>query len=240
MLLKLPGGVNILNLTAPSLRTYKVNDENGAQQIDVQFTQEMEGQFRIELSYEKITSEKQSKLSVPTLTVEGTEVEHGKIAVEALSAVEVQAAEVQQLSTVDPSELPKQLILKTTNPILLAYKYVQADPPFSLALKVTRHREIDIESAAIDRAHYASLYTRDGIAVTAARYTVRNSRKQFLRVRLPADSELWAVTVNGKSEKPALAEQKEGESAGREVLIKIINSTTGFPVELVYLSLIHI
>jgi len=158
-------------------------------------------------------------------------VEHGRIAVEALSAVEVRATAAEQLSSLDVNELPQQLVLKTTNPILLAYKYVHAEPPYRLALKITRHREIDVQVAAIEKAHYSTLYTRDGLAVSTARFHVRNSRRQFLRLELPPESEIWSVFVDGKAEKPAEAEASENGSA---VLIKMINSASGFPVEIIY------
>ncbi len=234
--LKLPPRVNFLSLTAPSLRTYKQNSEETGQIIDVQFTQEMEGQFRIEVSYELIMADSIADIAVPTLAVQGAEVEQGRIALEALTAVEVQPSSVQQLSSLDPSELPQQLILKTTNPILLAYKYVHVDPPYKLTLKITRHKEIEIKSAAIDRAVYHTLFTRDGLAVTTAKFVVRNNRKQFLRVKLPKDSKVWSATVDGKPEKPALAEtEKDKEKDGKpNVLIKIINSSQGFPVTLIY------
>ena len=227
----LPKGVNFLNLSAPSLRGHELKDEAGAQVIDVEFTQDLEGRFRVEVAYEQILGDAEGELAVPTLSVEGAEVEQGRIAVEALSAVEVSAATTQQLSSVDVSELPQQLVLQTTNPILLAYKYVHVDPPYRLGLKVTRHREIDVQAAAIDAAHYATLFTEDGLAVTTARFSVRNRREQFLRVRLPKGSEIWSATVSGEAEKPALGE----DSGGRpEVLIKIRNSEQAFPVQLVY------
>ena len=207
--------------------------------VTVEFTQEMEGQLRIEVAYERITTDGESELSVPTLNVLGAEVEQGQIAVEALSAVEVRVAAAEQLSSLDPAELPQQMILKTTNPILLAYKYVHVDPPFALALKVTRHREVAVQSAAIDRADYRTLFTRDGLAVTTARFTVRNSRKQFLRVRLPEGAEVWSAAVGGKPEKPAIAESNGANGNGSnghspEILIKVLNSVEGFPVELIY------
>jgi hypothetical protein len=80
--LELPQGVSLLNLTAPSLRTYKVNDEDGAQFVDVEFTQEMEGQFRLDLTYERILADADSQVEVPTVSVAGAEVEQGRIAVE--------------------------------------------------------------------------------------------------------------------------------------------------------------
>ena len=229
--LRLPRGVNVLGVTGPSIRHHDVRPGDGHQSIDIDFTQEMEGQFRLEVNYERIMADGEPEPRVPTVSVADAEVEHGRIAVEALSAVEVRATTTDQLSSLDVNELPQQLVLKTTNPILLAYKYVHAEPPYRLALKITRHQEIDVQVAAIERAHYSTLYTRDGLAVNTARFQVRNSRRQFLRLELPPESQIWSVFVDGKAEKPAEAESSNDGSA---VLIKMINSATGFPVEIIY------
>jgi len=247
--LDLPPAVNLLSLTGPSLRSHHLQPADGKQRIDVQFTQEMEGQFRLEASYERILVDSESELAVPTVAVRGAEVEQGRIAVEALTAVEVQTARAQQLSSLDVNELPQQLVLKTTHPILLGYKYVHVEPPYELALKITRHKELDVQTATIDSAHYRTLFTRDGLAVTTAHFGVRNTRQQFLRVQLPVGSEVWQVLVDGKPEKPALAAAGDASTAvgagdpgkspqgdDTSVLIKIINSAQGFAVDLVYAS----
>ncbi|MBT5231961.1 MAG: hypothetical protein HOM11_16980, partial [Methylococcales bacterium] len=227
--LKLPEGVSVLTLTAPSLRTYKVNTVEGHQVVDVEFTQELEGQFRLALNYERILSDIGSDTQVPTVSVIGAEVEHGQIAVEALSAVEVQATQHEQLSSVDVNELPQQLVLKTSNPILLAYRYVQVDPPYQLSLKVTRHQELDVQVATIEQANYQTLLTADGLAVTTANFRIRNSRKQFLRLQLPENAQVWSVFLDGKAEKPAKASDD-----ANTVLIKMKNSTHGFTLKVVY------
>jgi hypothetical protein len=228
--LKLPESVNLLSLSAPSLRSHKASHKGKAQLVDLQFTQEMEGQFKIDVLYERILSDSESEVTVPTLAVKGAEVEQGRIAVEALAAVEVKPAATDHLSSLDVGELPRQLILKTTNPILLAYKYAHVTPPYKLRLRMTRHREVDVQAATIDEGRYQTLFTRDGLAVTRANFTVRNTRRQFLKVELPPGSEVWSAFVNGEAVKPALDRGKGGSS----VLIKIINSATGFPVELIY------
>ncbi|MCB1053419.1 MAG: hypothetical protein H6510_04730 [Acidobacteria bacterium] len=229
---QLPPDTNLLSLTAPSLRTYKVETQDGMQIIDIQFTQEMEGQFRMDAVYERITDESQEDVTVPTLGVLNAEVERGRIGVEALSVMEVQAKSTSQLSSIDLSELPQRVILKTTNPILLAFKYVQALPRPELVLNMTRHREMDTQNAVIDQARFHTLFTRDGLQITSAHFELRNTRKQFLRLDLPPESEIWSVFVAGKAEKPAKVSNEAGE--GMPVLIKIINSADGFPVEIVY------
>ena len=227
--LQLPENVNVLNVTGPALRARQVHANEAGQIIQLEFNREMDGQFRIEVAYERLMNDGGAEFEVPTLQVSNAEVAHGRIAVEALTAVEVQASTTEQLSSLDINELPQQLVLKTTNPILLAYKYVGAEPPARLALRMIRHRQIDVQVAAIEDAHYQSLITRDGLAVTKARFLVRNSRRQFLRLDLPEHSQVWSAFVDGQAEKPARA----GDNPAA-VLIKLINSASGFPVEIVY------
>jgi hypothetical protein len=220
--LTLPVGANLLNLVAPSLRTHRVVD--GV--VEVEFTQEMEGDFRIEATYERLLGENAAEVDAGTLHVRGAEVEQGRIAVEAASAVEVAPLVVEELSPIDLRELPRQLVLRTSHPILHAFRYVRAEPAPRLSLGVTRHETASVQEAVIDRGEHRTLFTRDGLAVTTTRFTVRNTRKQFLRVALPQGSEVWSVFVAGRAEKPAIAESG--------FLIKIVSSSEGFPVELVY------
>lgn len=231
LLLDLPADINVLGITGPSIRSHDIAVEKGSQKVHLQFTQEMQGQFKLEVNYERIMPDGAEQTDVPTIAVSGAEVEHGRIAIEALTAVEVQAGVTEQLSSLEVNELPRQLVLKTTNPILLAYKYVQ--PPYQLALNVTHHQEIDVQVATIEKADYETLFTRDGLAVTTAQFMVRNSRRQFLRLNLPATADIWSVFVNGQPEKPAHSDVGNAQNE-KQVLIKMINSAEGFPVKIVY------
>jgi hypothetical protein len=234
--LVLPADVNVLGVNGPSIRNHTITPEGDLQHVDIEFTREMDGQFRIELNYERIMMDGAAETTVPRLEVLDADVEHGRIAIEALSVLEVQASRVEQLSSLEINELPRQLVLKTTNPILLAYRYVRTEKPFELQLRITRHEEIDVQVAAIDMANYQTLFTTDGLAVTRVQFDVRNSRRQFLRLTLPPDSEIWSVFVNGHAQKPAFAPgtQSGAKDVPGDILIKMVNSATAFPVELVY------
>jgi hypothetical protein len=226
--LTLPAGANLLQVVAPSLRTHRVTD--GV--VAIEFTQEMEGDFRIEASYERLLGENETEVEAPTMRVRGADVEQGRIAVEATSALEVAPLAVEALSPLDVRELPRGLVLRTSHPILHAFRYVRAEPAPRLSLAVTRHATAEVQEAVIDRAEHRTLFTKDGLAVTTSTFVVRNTRKQFLRLRLPKGSEIWSVFVAGKAEKPAIAAATEGETPA--FLIKIVSSAEGFPVELVY------
>jgi len=228
--LALPEGINLIDVTAPSLREHKLLPDEGraGDLLRLNFTQELEGTLRIEVGYERVLAGGLERVAVPALHVPGADMEQGRLAVEALTAVEVQAAEAELLLPLDVRELPRQLTLRTTNPILLAYKYVHAEPPFTLALEVKHHAEMKVQVAAIDRARYQTLYTRHGLALTRASYQVRNRRKQFLKVSLPEESELWSAQLAGQPVKPARNEDPSS------VLVPLLNSAAPFQVEIVY------
>lgn len=227
--LDLPAGTNLLALSGPSLRDHEVSaEDDGTQRVHLEFTQEMAGQFRLEASFERLLADGEDLIEVPSLGVRGVEVEQGRLALEALSAVEVGVEAAEQLTILDINELPQQLVLRTTNPILMAYKFVSS--PYRLVLRITQHDLVDVQEAAIDEAIYRTLFTRDGLAVTTAKFHMRNSREQFLRVKLPRGSRVWSAFVDGQPVKPAL----DDDDQGAWHLIKIIHSTRGFPVELIY------
>ena len=226
--LRVPEGLNLLEVSAPSLRQYTLRDDRT---LHIELTQPMEGRFRVEVACERITGQ-EDELEVPLLGVPEAEVERGRLGVEALAPFQVDSRVVERLSPVDPSELPEQLLLRTDNPILHAFRYAQADPAPRFTVGITRHSEIETPHAVVDEASYRTLYTRDGVAVTTARYMVRNRRQQFLRIELPADSEVWSARVDGRAETPALEAGSDEDAP--IVLLNIVSAADAFPVEIVF------
>ncbi|MBN2495727.1 MAG: hypothetical protein JXR96_14130 [Deltaproteobacteria bacterium] len=234
--LTLPPDVSLVGVTAPSLRDHKLaKQEAGSPRLlQLMFTQELEGTLRIEVAYERVLrggQEKVEQVGISAIHVPGADNERGRLAVEALTAVEIDAkvpAGSTRISPLDVQELPRQLTLRTTNPILKAFKYTHGESPFQLNLLVKHHSEMSLQVAVIDQASYQTLFTRHGLALTLARYRVRNRSSQFLKIQLPEGSTLWTAQRDGKSIKMA------GSDREWEVLVPLINSDTGFDVEVVY------
>jgi hypothetical protein len=228
----LPDGASVLEVSAPSLREHRVVDESGHPIVHLWFTQEMEGDLRIELRWERMGAAGETDVSAPIAHVEGADVEQGRIAIEATAAVEVSARDAQGLSPMDVGELPEDLVLRSASPILLAFRYAHATPAPSLALAVARHTELTLRDASIDEATYRTLVTNDGLAVTTVTWTVRNLGLQFLRIALPSGADVWAARVNGRTETPALA--SEEDASAPEILLTVPRSAEPFTVELTY------
>lgn len=231
MTVQLPAHVSLLHVAAPSMRTHQTELTDGVLQIQIYFTQQLEGQFRVELDYESIIEIQESKLEIPLPLVVGAEVQQGRIGVEAVSAVEIAPYQVDHLTLLDWNELPQSLVMKTTHPILTAYKYVRVDPPVRLGVEIKRHTQVDVQAAAIDLAQCTTLVTREGTAVHRVRFSMRNSGQQFLRLKMAPEAEIWSAFVAGKAVKPAIVEADT--KTDREALINVIHSADPFEVTVV-------
>ena len=61
---------------------------------------------------------------------------------------------------VDVEELPDQLRVRASNPILLAYKYLL--PDYQLKLSVKKHGDVDVLIAAVDCAYFTATKVEEG------------------------------------------------------------------------------
>lgn len=226
--LRMPEGLSLLEVSAPSLRRYVLSDDGRT--LNIELTQPMEGRFTVELLCDRITGQEE-ELSIPLLGAVGAEVERGRVGVEALAPFQVDMASAEHLSPIDASELPEPLLLRTDNPILHAFRYAQATEAPRFTVRITRHAEIQTRNATVDEAHYSTLYTRDGVAVTSARFVMHNRRQQFLRVTLPEGSEVWSASVDGHAQTPALESGNDDEAT---VLLNIVSAAESFDVRLVF------
>jgi hypothetical protein len=224
--LALPPGVSVLAVTAPALRSHTVEEDGRA--LRLAFTRELTGTTRVEVAYERVLSPDATTLEVPALHVEGAEPEQGRLAVEAVGAVEVWPRVVERLAPMDVRALPKRLSLQTTHPILHAWQYVHAEAPFELTLELERHDELALRAATIEHAAYETAVSRDGVHLTRATYRVHNRHRQFLSLRLPAGAELWTAQLDGAPVKPAKGQGPD------EVLVPLRNADEPFDVELVF------
>ncbi|MFK7984812.1 MAG: hypothetical protein AB8I08_02200 [Sandaracinaceae bacterium] len=229
--IQLPEGLNVLEVSAPSLRQHQVEGDGDARRLVLELTQPMEGHFPVQVRCERITGQEE-ELDIPLLSVDAAEVERGRLAVEALAAFQVDEADSTGLSAISPSELPQALVQQTNNPILHAYRYAQADPTPRFAVRITRHEVIQTPIASVDEATYRTLITRDGVAVTTAHFMVRNRRQQFLRLTLPEGGQVWSASVNGQPQTPA--RDSGSEDGAPTVLINIVSANQAFPVDVVY------
>ena len=224
--LKVPKGVSVLEISGKDVRDWRVTEGR----LSVQLEKEVIGPYVLSLKYESSPNVASGRVQIPVITGHGVEREKGDIGVVALTNVEVKNDHITNAHAIDVKELPAEILGMTSQPVLLAYRYVV--PDFNVGLEIQKHADSDILLTILDRAHFTVMQTHDGKRITRAIYNVRNNRNQFLRLELPEGAELWSASVAGRSAQPTEDEQ------GR-VLLPLIRSQgrggmSAFPVEIVY------
>lgn len=229
----IPADVTLLDVTGSGIREWKVDTVDGIQSVDVELNFEALGAYRLMLDYEKGLAEGGGALDIPRVEVQDVERVKGFVGVAALSTLEVVAGDSSGARKIDVRELPASILGRTDQPVLLGYKFREAG--WDVPLTVQQHDEVDVLVTIIDTAESISMVTNDGRVMGRSSWYVRNNRRQFLRLDMPEDSEIWSVKVAGKAVKPAIDD--EGQ-----VLVPLVRSRASegslaaFTVEIVWVE----
>lgn len=224
---------SLLDVSGQDIRDWKITQEDGNDYLDIYLTFGVKGNYVLNLTYEKNIGQGSVVADIPQIKVMGVERENGHLGIASKTNVELAVNNLINATVIDTKELPSSIWRSSSNPILLAFKYL--NHPFGVTIDVTRHEELPVLISAIDLADYQTVHTEEGKALTSVTYQVRNNVKQFLRIGLPDGATLWSAFVAGKPVKPA-------KDKGNTILIPLEKSKlqgeslTHFPVEIVYLD----
>ncbi len=188
--------------------------------------------YTLSIAWDKPMGKTSAVVEVPRLVLLDVERETGTVGVEVLTNVEVRLEKLAEMAQLDAAELGHPVMSGAEHPILLGFKYVKQ--PWALVLDVKKHEDVPVLVATVDVADYTTLLTEDGKLLTRVLLSMRNNMKQFLKVELPPESELWSTYVAEKPVKPGRDEE------GR-ILIPLEKSQgnsimSNFAVEVVYLT----
>jgi hypothetical protein len=99
------------------------------------------------------------------------------------------------LLRLEPGEVPPEYRLFFDAPILAAYRY--SSRPFNLQLALKPLAPGDSVSQIVDRASFQTRISKEGQALTDARYFIKNRGNPNFRLTIPAGAQLWSASING-------------------------------------------
>lgn len=117
--------------------------------------------------------------------------------------LEVATERVERGEEIDARELAGVTALAAPETFLAFRSY---DPEHVVVLRVTKHEYEPVAEVVIAHQHLNTVIPAEGRATTEAFLVVRNNDRQYLELRLPAGSNIRAVSVDGKSETPRRGE----------------------------------
>lgn len=215
-------------------------DKNGILPVDL--TSAIEGKVDIIIKYRKNFDNASFTTEIPAITLanKNIERENGFVGVVEKTNIEttlIAPDKKQDYIEVDSADLPDILAGMGAS---VAFKFQKNREtttkfPFKASIEVKRHEDIKVYEATIDSTFINTVINEEGQIFTKAIFNVKNTRKQFLKVTLPKNAEIWSVYVDNKSVKPAITDETKNIYAiPLSKSIQENNNTQSFPVEVVY------
>jgi len=190
IVLLLPGGADRVKVTGPEVRSAQVS---GGRAV-VYLRGEILGSTILNVYFERPAGAG----GLGRFGAEGGRWTGGTLIVtNSAGGSEILPASMTGLRQMSLSEVPTSAKAILSAPAVLAYEITSRD--FSAEVEVLRLGEFALRESIADLAHYEVFLARDGAIICRVRYEIRNSNKQFLRLRLPAGGRVLLARVNEKS-----------------------------------------
>ncbi len=232
--LNIPEGYSVLYVQSDNyqeIRDWSTEVAGGKNVLIVPFGGDKEGAVTFTVTAEKIFTEDENEISFKGFQVIKSVRETGFLGIEKKSAAEAEIVNNENIDIVDIQELPYELVNMSARPLILGLRYLRH--PFSLTLKITKHKELPMVNTVIDNASVMSVLLAEGKVISRVVYTMRNTGKQFLQVSLPEGAAIWSLYVDGKREIPS--KNKEGKFMIPLVRSKIFGEDiASFEVDILY------
>jgi nucleoid-associated protein YgaU len=228
--IQLPDDVELIDVQGDGIDQHEVASVDGKRLLSVTTSSNVRDTLELSFAYDWRASTEGKP--IPTFRVRGVRSETGTLGIEASQSKEIQLASVEGAAAIDVRGAP-ELFQHTDKPIVHAIRYLQQ--PYTVKLSLLQHPEVALETATVDDARYTTVLAKDGRAISEGRFKLRNARRAFLGVTLPAASEIQSVLIGGTPAKPV-------RDAKGNLLLPLVRSASSanemqqFDVELVYLT----
>lgn len=156
--------------------------------------------FQIPLTFQMDLTK--SSGSLPFHGVKVLEVERatGYIAVSANKEIELKKPEIFDLTPLDEKELPPTWVQEIKMPILLAFRYlIEA---YQITLHFDKHQVAEVLVSVIEGMRLHSVINKQGKVETRILLVLKNTKEQFLRIKLPKGAKMMPAFVNGEKVDP--------------------------------------
>ncbi len=232
----LDDNVNILNIYGAGTGEWQEIVKNDVRQIIIPFTYGKKGNASVTIVTEVPLSAEGLETAFTGIKTLNTIRETGSIGIELNTSAEVTVTENKGLERIAVQTLPSDILSRSAKPLIEGFKY--AKHPFELMLNIKKHKKIGVPMAAAYSANVVTLFTEDGKIVHSIEYKIKNSSKQFLEVKLPADAQVFSVFVNSSPVESSLND--DGKLLIPLIRSNSLNSTTDtFPVEVIFATSEH-
>lgn len=156
--------------------------------------------FQIPLTFQIDLTKVSGSLPFHGVKVLNVERATGYLAVSATKEIELKKPEVYDLTPLDEKELPPTFLQEIKMPILLAFRYLIES--YQMTLYFDKHQVAEVLVSVIEGMKLHSVVNKQGKIDTRILLVLKNTKEQFLRIKLPKGSIMMPAFVNGERVEP--------------------------------------
>jgi hypothetical protein len=194
----LPDDIVIFECGASGLESWKILERDGQRFVRVKLLTPVSGMTRVTVQFEGAYDAEGGSVTVPRFVPQDVERESGFVGV-AAEGSEVELELTGKLLPADVSEIPADVAALGGN-MIRACKY--SGPPDAASIRVTEHDDAAVLTAIIQSLNATAVLLENGTEANWIDLVVKNNRKQFLKLTLPAEVEIWSLLIDGQPAKP--------------------------------------
>jgi hypothetical protein len=195
----LDDGVEVFDAAASGLESWKVLQLEDRRVLRVRLAAPTEGSVRVVVTFDGSYEVATGEVAVPRFEPIGVERESGFVAVTADGA-EVELELAGNLLPADVTEIPTD-VLGYGGSVVATLKYAGVPDPG--VVTVIEHEDASVLTAIVEQLNASTVMLANGTEATWLDLTVKNNRKQFLKLRLSEDGvEVWSLLVDGQPARP--------------------------------------
>jgi hypothetical protein len=191
-------GIEVFDVEAEGLEGWQVLQRDGDRVMRARLAAPTEGGVRVIITYDGSYDPDAGDVGVPRFESLDVERESGFVAVAAEGA-EVELDLSGNLLPADLLEIPGDIRAFGGNATAVL-KY--AGKPDAATVVVTEHEDAAVLTAIVERLNASTVVVGSGTEATWLDLTVKNNRKQFLKLRLDEEVEVWSLLVDGEPARP--------------------------------------
>lgn len=195
------GAVNI-SVVGLDVRTWR----NEGREVNVSLDRPVKGAATLLVTFEVMAEDGHTSMQLDGVKPLDVQSEQGFMQITSPLQVRHEVVAISGgVSSIDESELPKELRWLASAPSVAAFEYARR--PFGLDVGIDWFRQAELLRMAVDLASLESKVSHDGQVMTTARYFLKSSEPSMLRVKLPQGAGLWDASVDGR----VVTARSEGE-----------------------------
>lgn len=197
------------------LKDYRSEETESGRQWILQLAKPVKGTVHLLVDYQMPLDEaKLAELKLSPAVVKDVGFQTAMVAIEGSSELDIEIS--TKARAVDVGEL-SEAVRQPGRYTLGAYSWPSEE--LSLDLNCQRRPVYELPSAIVQRAEMVTSISTSGKAQSAARFQMVTKQQPFLRIKLPPESTLWSVRLDGKTAKP----QRQNDA----LLISLIGNEQG-------------